>query len=375
MTGRQDSVPGVARLHLADGVALLRPEEQILEAMISGWRNQQLARNLALSTIDKRERSLRAFGEHAGAFPWEWMPQHADEWFADLRAVRGCSHSTLRSYQDAVRSFCEYVSDPAYEWPSVCEQRFGTHPIQVVHEWNSAVHRQEVESRPEKRAFTLDELQAFFDYADEQVTRARDHGRKGWLPAFRDAALFKVAYSFGLRRNETRMLDVGDLGRNPQAAEFGDYGLLHVRHGKAKKGCPPKRRSVLTVWPWTPTILAEWVTEFRPLLAEPGSPVLWPSERGGRIGLQRINSRFSTYRDALGLDPALDFHGLRRSYVTHLIEAGRDPLFVQFQCGHEHASTTSIYTCVSSDFRTSTLRRALDDTLAAALGETAGRKR
>jgi site-specific recombinase XerC len=59
-----------------------------------------------------------------------------------------------------------------------------------------------------------------------------------------------------------------------------------------------------------------------------------------------------------------------RTYVTHLIEAGRDPLFVQFQCGHEHASTTSLYTCVSSDFRTRTLRRALDDTLAAALEPT-----
>jgi site-specific recombinase XerD len=33
---------------------------------------------------------------------------------------------------------------------------------------------------------------------------------------------------------------------------------------------------------------------------------------------------------------------------------------MQEQVGHEHASTTSIYTCVSSDFRTRTLRRHLD---------------
>lgn len=45
-------VPGVARLHLADEVALLPPEEQVFSAMLEGWRNQQLARNLALSTID-----------------------------------------------------------------------------------------------------------------------------------------------------------------------------------------------------------------------------------------------------------------------------------------------------------------------------------
>ena len=68
-------------------------------------------------------------------------------------------------------------------------------------------------------------------------------GRKGWLPAFRDAALLKTAYAFGLRRNETRMLDVVDFGRNPEGAEFGEHGVLYVRFGKAMKGSPPKRRS------------------------------------------------------------------------------------------------------------------------------------
>ena len=34
---------------------------------------------------------------------------------------------------------------------------------------------------------------------------------------------------------------------------------------------------------------------------------------------------------------------------------------MQHQAGHEHASTTAIYTCVSSDFRTRTCAAALDD--------------
>jgi integrase/recombinase XerC len=42
---------------------------------------------------------------------------------------------------------------------------------------------------------------------------------------------------------------------------------------------------------------------------------------------------------------------------------------VQQQAGHEHFSTTSLYTCVSSDFRMRTPRQALDQTLAAALDE------
>jgi integrase/recombinase XerC len=133
------------------------------------------------------------------------------------------------------------------------------------------------------------------------------------------------------------------------------------------RGSPPKRRSVLTVWGWTPVVLDQWITEARPLLAEDGSAALWPSERGARIGVAAVDARFLAYRAALGLHKGLDFHSLRRSYVTHLIEEGWDPLFVQQQTGHEHASTTAIYTCVSSDFRTKPLRRALDHTLQQAL--------
>ncbi|MFD9419979.1 tyrosine-type recombinase/integrase [Streptomyces goshikiensis] len=177
------------------------------------------------------------------------------------------------------------------------------------------------------------------------------------MPAFRDAALFKVAYAYGLRRNEARMLDLTDFGRNPEGREFGEYGTLLIRYGKAKKGSPPKRRSVLTVWHWTPHTIEEWISEVRPGVRHSASRALWPSERGPRIGLQRLDSRFAAYRDAVGLDPALELHSLRRSYITHLIEDGHDPLFVQHQVGHDHASTTAIYTCVSSDFRTRSLRR------------------
>jgi len=60
---------GSAGLHLAGGAPLLRLEEQVLEAMHEGWRAQQVARNLALSTIGKRLSAIRAFDRHADAFP------------------------------------------------------------------------------------------------------------------------------------------------------------------------------------------------------------------------------------------------------------------------------------------------------------------
>ena len=92
---------------------------------------------------------------------------------------KGLRRSTIRSYALAISAFCRYLTDPAYGWAAECQVRFGTHPVQVCHEWNTAVHVQQAEGDPLKRAFTVDELQAFFDHADEQVRRVRGGGPQG----------------------------------------------------------------------------------------------------------------------------------------------------------------------------------------------------
>ena len=180
-----------------------------------------------------------------------------DEWLGDLRAVKGLRRSTIRNYALALSAFCQYLTDPAYGWAAECQARFGTHPVQVVHEWNTAVHVQDAEGDPGKRAFTVDELQAFFDHADGQVRRVRGRGRKGWLPVFRDAAAFKVAYGFGLRRTETTMLDLADFGRQPARRPSSvTIGLCRVRFGKASRrghrrnaaACLPSGRGCPACW-------------------------------------------------------------------------------------------------------------------------------
>lgn len=45
--------------------------------------------------------------------------------------------------------------------------------------------------------------------------------------------------------------------------------------------------------------------------------------------------------------------------MSHLVEDGVDPLFVQQQVGHSWASTTAVYTSVSNDYKNTVLRRAL----------------
>ena len=183
------------------------------------------------------------------------------------------------------------------------------------------------------------------------MERAASSRRKGWLAAFRDATLFKVIYGWGLRRREAAMLDMADFAPNPAAPELGRLGC-QVRYGKAMRGSPPRRRAVATVMPWAVEALAQYIDEVRPGIGAGRHPALWLTERGGRISPRQVDDRFAAWRTAAGLPAELSVHCLRHSYVSHLIEDGVDPLFVQHQAGHSWASTTAIYTTVGPDART-----------------------
>lgn len=362
------AVDEVGRAYLVSSVRPLHPEEQAVAEMLQGWRNQLLSRNLAFTTIDGMIAKVRRFLDYSNEFPWTWTVAMVDEFFGDLRSIHGLSQSSIRGYQGTLRQFCTYVCHPDYGWDRVCESLFGTHPSQVFFDWNTARHVQDNESRPEKRAFTKRELQDFFDHADDRVGSIAAAGKKGWLPAYRDAVMFKLAYSYGLRFNELRHLQTVDFATNPRAREFGKYGLVHVRYGKAKKGSPHKRRSVLTVFGWTPEVISDWLSVGQPHMDDGRD--LFPSERGALLSEPTLLRRFRRYCEDLDLPSGLDMHSFRRSYATHLLEDGWDAMFVQHQMGHEHASTTAIYSCVSSDYRTRTLRNALDATIASALDPT-----
>ena len=361
MVFSDDQRPGSGASLPSGNVTLLRPAEQFFDEMLAGWSAQQTSRMLARQTIKTRASQVRRFADFCNAPPGEWSPADVEEWTTALvSGSRPLAVSTVRAHQNSVALFCDYLLDHRYGWVDRCMELFDTHPVQVCHEWNTVVHVSDHEARPAVRPLSRIELQTFFDYADDLVDRARSSGRKGWLTLFRDATLFKAMYAFGLRRREAAMLDLFDFTRNPQGPEFGRFGVCNVRWGKAMRGSQPRRRAVLAVFGWTRPVIEEYVTEVRPRFGLADEAILWPTERQSRIRLDHIDDRFADWRDDLGLDPVLHPHCLRHSYVTHLIEDGFDPLFVQQQVGHRWGSTTALYTGVSGDYRNRTLRRALD---------------
>ena len=355
-----------ARLVLADIVVTpLHPEDRVFEAMLAGWARQQRGgRQLKQATVDDRVSVARRFQRFVDEYPWNWTAGMVDEWSHHLIGELRLAGSTIRGYQTTLRLFCDYITSPYYQWPQECEARFGTHPVQVCHEWNTAAHVADYEGSPQRRPMTRKEIQLLLDHADAQVEEKIRLGRKGALAAYRDATVFKVMYGWGLRCRETAMLEVTDFYRNAKAPELGRFGALQVRYGKSSKGSAPKRRTVLTVKPWAAEAVEDYLTNIRPRYGARDKQVLWPTERGGRLRPREIEDRFAQYCDELALDKTLVPHCLRHSYVTHLIEDGADAKFVQDQVGHAYASTLAVYTGVSGDFMNTMMRKILDRELA-----------
>ncbi|MEV1005607.1 site-specific integrase [Nonomuraea sp. NPDC050202] len=356
-------IRGLATLQVVPGVPMLRPAEVVFEKLLDGYTDHQQARNLQPDTIASRVKTVRQVRAFAAAYPWEpaWNHVLFDRWSSML--AEQVAASTMRMCQLRLKNFLEYFTDAAYEWPRVCLELFGTFPAQVLHEFNRVRHVQEYIGRPSRnRPLSREEVRRFFGQIDPEIQRLRAAGHKGALTAARDLALFTTIYGWGLRRKEAALLEVNDWRRQAKLREFGDHAGLAVRYGKAKAGQPPRRRMVVSVWPWAVTTISNYLTHVRPLYYEDrhDDGAMFPTERGDVLSPRSVNDRFAHWRAMGKLPEALCVHCLRHTYVTRLIEAGYDAQFVTEQVGHSHGATTAIYTALTSDYKNTKVREFLD---------------
>ena len=105
-------VPGAAPgLFVLGAQRLLRPDEQVFEAMLAGWQDQQLCRNLGEATVRRRLEGVRRFQRFTNDWPWRWRPVDLEEFTAQLRGERR-ARSTIRLNHCDLRLFREYAADP-----------------------------------------------------------------------------------------------------------------------------------------------------------------------------------------------------------------------------------------------------------------------
>ena len=154
--------------------------------------------------------------------------------------------------------------------------------------------------------------------------------------AFRDRALFEVAYGAGLRVSEWITLGIGDVHLDERIVRV-------IGKGNKERLVPIGRRALAAV--------AIYTRELRPSLVR-GSPnaALFVNSRGGSLSRMGAWKLLRKYVDAAGITTHVSPHTLRHSFATHLLEGGADLRAVQDMLGHADIATTQLYTHVDRSY-------------------------
>jgi len=151
------------------------------------------------------------------------------------------------------------------------------------------------------------------------------------LLGIRNRAILEVFYSTAIRVSELAALTLSDIDR--------ERGLLVIRHGKGDKARLAPISKTALAW------LDNYVNNVRPKLDKNrAGNALFLGIRGRALVRQSITAIVADLKESAGITKMGACHLLRHTAATQMAENGADILVLQSYLGHEHLSTTQIYT-------------------------------
>lgn len=149
------------------------------------------------------------------------------------------------------------------------------------------------------------------------------------VPGLKSRVALTTAYATGLRLSEVVALKVGAIDSKRM--------VVRVEHGKGGKD----RYAMLSVQ--LLGILRSYWRRTRP------RGWLFPGRNPQRpINPKMLAAACQAASEAAGLSKHVTVHTLRHSFATHLLESGTDLRIIQALLGHNHLSTTALYTQVAT---------------------------
>ncbi len=145
----------------------------------------------------------------------------------------------------------------------------------------------------------------------------------------RDAAMFELFYSSGLRLSELVSL-------NMISAEDIATGEVMVT---GKRG----KTRVVPVGEKARQALLAWLTQRLGMAAE-GETALFVGRNGARIGARQVELRLARWAQKTGVGVHVHPHMLRHSFASHVLQSSGDLRAVQEMLGHASIAATQIYT-------------------------------
>jgi len=258
---------------------------------------------VAAYTADAR--AFISFLEAAGKSPAEAAIGDVAAWIA-ARQLGGAEARTLAKANSALRSLFRFLAD---------EGLAGSNPARLL----------EAPRLPMRIPRCL---------APAEVDRLLAGCDPGDPVGLRDAALFELVYSCGLRASEAAGLTL----ERVSLAE----GIVRVM-GKGS------RERLVPMGDRARDLLVRYLAESRPVLARAARPcnALFLGRLGRALSRKTVWRAFKRLAALAGLEGSA--HTLRHSFATHLLSGGADLRSVQELLGHADIATTQIYTHVSQD--------------------------
>ncbi len=226
------------------------------------------------------------------------------EWRADTGETRGMSAQTSNFHLNAIKQFCRWA---------VKHGRASTNPVDHLEGLNVRLDR-----RHDRRALTLDEVK-------QLLTATSGAKARGGMTGPARRLMYLLALETGLRANELRSLTCASFDLND--------GAPTVRVGAAYS----KRRREDTL-PLRPALVAELrvhLSNKRPAASAfdaPGNPTFT------RTFQRDLGAAGVAYRDAAGR--VADFHALRHTFVTNVVDSGAMPKVAQALARHSTIALT-----------------------------------
>jgi integrase/recombinase XerC len=145
----------------------------------------------------------------------------------------------------------------------------------------------------------------------------------------RDAAMFELFYSSGLRLSELVSLDwPGGLD-----LATGEVTVTGKRQKTRTVPVGDKARATLEAW-----------LVVRPQLATDTEPALFLGRNGTRLTPRQVENRLAQWAQRQGVGVHVHPHMLRHSFASHVLQSSGDLRAVQEMLGHASIAATQIYT-------------------------------
>ena len=226
-------------------------------------------------------------------------------YFLVKRKTEGCNEITIAKDISALRALGDYLERKEY-W---------NENVALLIERPKTVH-----ALP--KVLTEEQVDALLDCIDTSDNVGK-----------RDAALFELIYSCGLRISEACTLLVSNVHLEEQ---------LILVHGKGDK------ERIVPFGGRALEKLKFYLEEVRPLLVKGKIvPEVFVNYKGEPISRKGVWKRFKELESMSGISAKV--HTLRHSFATHLLQGGADLRSVQELLGHSDLATTQIYTHVTNE--------------------------